>query len=200
MRKIIIIIVLLGFMCTGVGAGGGNESSIYEETIEILRISRLDAIIPYVFMAQFVPGAGIEAEDLSNVKEVDLESVLSPDESKIGSTFTGSSGITYRLEVEKDVSEQEKRDMAKFGLIPAGVWVPVDEEFNGIVDVTDMPYEDQTEAPVTIPSTNSNEVPAKVGDTWTGPSGQEYVLEIDTSSDRIDVPGIETVWVPVDED
>lgn len=126
MKKIIVIIVLLGFMCilvAGVGAGGGKEESIYEE-IEVLEIARLDVLIPYLFIVRLVPGAGIEAEDISNVKEVDLDSVLSPDESEIGSTFTGPSGVTYRLQEEK-ISEQEIEDMAQLGFVGSGVWVPI---------------------------------------------------------------------------
>jgi len=66
----------------------------------------------------------IEAEDISNLQGMDQGSEPDPDNTSIGTTFTGPSGTTYVLQ-EENLSEQEIQDLANLGFSPAGVWVPV---------------------------------------------------------------------------
>jgi|AntAceMinimDraft_18_1070375.scaffolds.fasta_scaffold238464_1 hypothetical protein len=47
-----------------------------------------------------------------------------PDEAEIGDTFTGSSGITYKLE-EENISNQEKEYYNSWDLDCSGVWVEI---------------------------------------------------------------------------
>jgi len=87
-------------------------------------ISGLEGSDYFLWLSQFYPNAGIETEDISNLKPQDQGSEPDPDSTEIGDTFLGPSGTEYILKPE-NLSDQEIEDLANLGYVGSGVWIPI---------------------------------------------------------------------------